>query len=80
MPSGVLQGSVLGPALLSILSRAAGSKAAGDAKLSGAAGKTEGRDATQKDTDRLKSQAQESLLRLNKAKCKALGLGQGNLQ
>ncbi|GAB0176144.1 cAMP-dependent protein kinase inhibitor alpha [Grus japonensis] len=47
-------------------------------KLCGAVNMLEGRDAIQRDLDRLKRWACVNLVKLNKAKCKVLPMGQGN--
>ena len=51
-----------------------------DTKLSGAAGKLEGRDATQRDLDRLEEWAHTDLTKFNKATCKVLLLRWGSPQ
>lgn len=83
--SGVPQGSVLGPALSIIFfgSTVSGightlSKFADNTKLFGAVNTLEGRNAIQRDFDRLERWVCANLMKLNKTKCRALPLGQGN--
>ena len=54
------------------------SKFANDTKLCGVVNTLEGRDAIQRDLDRLKRWARVNLIKFNKAKCKILHMGQGN--
>jgi len=70
--SSVPQGSISGPVLFNTLS-----KFAYGTKLGDAVDMTEGRDATQRDLNRLKNLAHVNLMMFNKAKC-MLHSGQGN--
>jgi len=54
------------------------SKFADDAKLCGVVDTLEGRDAIQRDSDRLERWACVNRVKFNKAKCKILHVGQGN--
>ncbi|GAB0181249.1 hypothetical protein GRJ2_000590200 [Grus japonensis] len=85
--NGTSQGSVSEPALFNIFVSDMDSgiecplsKFANNTKLCGVVNTLEGRDAIQRDLDRLERWARANCMKFNKAKCKVLHMGCGNLK